>query len=60
MRPALAFSEEVDETIGAPEGNSFRKAFHERVKHWSYGRWFVVVFAVSVAVTAISALVRQL
>lgn len=46
--------------MGAPDRNSFSRAFHERVKDWSYGRWFMVVFALSVMVTAISALLRQL
>ena len=46
--------------MGAPERNSFPKGFHERVKDWSYGRWFMVVLGFSVVVTAIFALVRQL
>ena len=46
--------------MGAPDRDSLPKAFHERVKDWSYGQWFMVVLALSVVVTVISALVRQL
>lgn len=47
-------------TMGAPDPESFSQAFHEGVKGWSLGQWFVVVLAISVVVTVVSALVRQL
>lgn len=44
--------------MAAPDRRRFPEAFHDRVEHWSYARWLLVVVVISVVVTLISAVVR--